>query len=154
MTNAMKNCPQLPGCKQFLVESSNERVSCASMGKSRNVPAGVASPWNVMRNVFHVPQGSSLWVAATHDAGVSLGPGELTVTARLKRWLMLSNCTRGSVRASMVRSRRLRVTGPPHCTAPNRLVTWMRSLTTWTILPAPAAALGSGGEPVQLGQVS
>src|SRR5262250_481661 len=153
MVNTMNFEHPLSG-RQFLVESSKERVSCASMGKSRNVPAGVASPWNVIRYVNHVPQGSSLWVAATHNAGVSPEFTELTVTARLKRWLMLSNCTRGSVRLSEVRSRRLRVTGPPHCTAPTRSVTWMRSLTTWTILPAPAAALGSGGGLVQLEQVS
>jgi len=41
----------------------------------------------------------------------------------------------------------------PHCSAPALFVTRMRSLTTSTILPAPAAALGSGGGVVQLSQL-
>ena len=35
---------------------------------------------------------------------------------------------------------------PPHSTAPNRFVTWIWSLTTSTMSPAPTAAFGSGGE--------
>src|SRR5438552_14002017 len=87
-------------------------------------------------------------------AGVSEGCTELTVTDKLKRRFTLSNCTRGSVRLSVVLRRRCSVTGPPHCTAPTLFVTCISSFTTWTILPAPTAALGSGGGLVQLGQLS
>src|SRR5262252_7158537 len=98
-----------------------------------------------------LPQGSSVSLAATHIAGVSVAGAWLTVTDRLKRCFTLSNCTRGSVRLSLVLPRRCcRVMGPPHCSAPALFVTRIKSLTTSTILPAPAAALGSGGGKMQL----
>src|SRR5260370_34579989 len=80
-------------------------------------------------------------------AGVADVEAGATVTARLKRWWTLSNCTRGSVRLSVLLSSRLRVTPPPHRTAPVVSVTWMNVLTSSTISAPLVAALGSGGTP-------
>src|SRR5215470_10784508 len=60
---------------------------------------------------------------------------------------MLSNCTRGSVRLSVVLRSRLRVTPPPHRTVPLVSVTWMNELTNSTISVPLVAAFGSGGTP-------
>ena len=80
-------------------------------------------------------------------AGVAELEAGVTVTARLKRWWRLSNCTRGSVRLSVVLRSRLRVTPPPHRMAPLVSVTWMNELTSSTISVPLVAALGSGGTP-------
>src|SRR6266851_8381350 len=80
-------------------------------------------------------------------AGVADVEAGATVTARLKRWWTLSNCTRGSVRPSVLLRSRLRVTPPPHRTAPLVSVTWMKVLTSWTISVPLVAAFGSGGTP-------
>src|SRR5436309_11650611 len=80
-------------------------------------------------------------------AGVAELEAGVTVTARLKRWWRLSNCTRGSVRLSVVLRSRLRVTPPPHRTAPLVSVTWMNELTRSTISVPLVAAFGSGGTP-------
>src|SRR5215472_5737848 len=67
-------------------------------------------------------------------AGVAELEAGATVTARLKRWCTLSNCTRGSVRLSVLLRSRLRVTPPPHRTVP-----------VVSVISAPlVAALGSG----------
>src|SRR6478672_2717443 len=117
------------------------------MGKSRKVPAGNGLPLNVSRYTRQVPQASTLSLAATHMAGVADVEAGATVTTRLKRWWMLSNCTRGSVKPSVVLRSRLRVTPPPHRTAPVVSVTWMNVLTSSTISVPLVAALGSGGTP-------
>ncbi len=117
------------------------------MGKSRKVPAGNGLPLNVSRYTRHVPQASALSLAATHMAGVAELEAGATVTARLKRWWTLSNCTRGSVRLSVLLRSRLRVTPPPHRTAPVVSVTCMNVLTSSTISVPLVAALGSGGTP-------
>src|ERR1700737_478673 len=117
------------------------------MGKSRKVPAGKGLPLNVSRKTRHVPQASALSLAATHMAGVAELEAGATVTERLKRWWTLSNCTRGSVRLSVVLRSRLRVTPPPHRTVPLVSVTWMNELTSSTISVPLVAALGSGGTP-------
>src|SRR3984893_10351001 len=117
------------------------------MGKSRKVPAGNGLPLNVSRKTRHVPQASALSLAATHMAGVAELEAGATVTARLKRWWTLSNCTRVSVRLSVLLRSRLRVTPPPHRTAPVVSVTWMKVLTNSTISVPLVAALGSGGTP-------
>src|ERR1700730_7472641 len=117
------------------------------MGKSRKVPAGNGLPLNVSRKTRHVPQASALSLAATHMAGVAELEAGATVTARLKRWWTLSNCTRGSVRLSVLLRSRLRVTPPPHRTAPVVSVTWMKVLTNSTISVPLVAALGPGATP-------
>src|SRR5256885_15923683 len=78
-------------------------------------------------------------------AGVADADAGTTVTAKLKRRLALSYCTRGSVRLSVLRSSRLRVTPPPHSTAPVFVVTCMNVLTVSTISVPLVAASGSGG---------
>src|SRR5262245_29621759 len=80
-------------------------------------------------------------------AGVAELVAGVMVTARLKRWWRLSNWTCGSVRLSVVLRSRLRVTPPPHKTAPLVSVTWMNELTSSTISVPLVAALGSGGTP-------
>src|SRR6267378_1805759 len=83
-------------------------------------------------------------------AGVADLEAGATVTARLKRWWTLSNCTRGSVRLSVLLRSRLRVTPPPHRTAPDVSVTWMKVLTSSTISVPLVAAFECGGTPQPL----
>jgi hypothetical protein len=92
-----------------------------------------------------VPHASAVSLAATHIAGVADVEAGCTVTERLNRRLALSNCTRGSVRLSVLRSSRLSVTPPLHSTVPVFVVTWMNVLTSSTISVPLVAAFGSGG---------